>query len=1422
MTLLGRLPEPTKSSRGDARPSRWAGIFLLGAAAVVGNSFLILSPVAGQSKPRRSLWKSADIRPPGMPATNMVPPRSIKPTVTDDETQQTTEKEFTGKGTVQLNYYGAGWETVFRDLADGTNSRLIANRIPSGRFTRRDTKEYTRQEAVRILNIEIEPKGFRLIEQDEMLVVMDIPDVRPRYQPAEVKSSLQRMAERQAAQQPAQPQAPTVNEAPPTPTANTRPRQDNAVRPVRHEEPAAPNPFGAEPEAAPIPRPAVDDPLTVVIFRARHRHAMEISKQIYLAYPKRTELLSASADGLPAFRVRHAVDGAQLALQFDVTVDSANEEVRIEARKSQSKSVIRLFRALDVPKEEGRQYLYSRSPSVCRIAAQMVPQMEQLRRQRAAQAKTADRREDSWRPVSQEEEVPPEPPAPAESDDPKTPSRDIRQMIPPQFSDVIGDLTGPVVIESIEDIGALILRGREDDVEKVMEVIKQLEKLSELTAPQVHLEHLQHVDSRALAALLTSVFERLTKFPGRATQPRQNVAILSVTKPNAILIIAPLADLESIRELAQELDQPVDPQTEFQVFQLKTAIATQVAELLTDFYENQTENQDDERGLSTRIQVQADARTNSVIVRARPRDLDEAAALIKKMDRETTASVSQAKIFSLKYAGAAEIAAILNQAIQSVIAPPLQTSGGNNQFGGGQGGGLGGTAQIPEELRGVKSTVIQFLAVDSEGERLLRSGMLTDIKITPDARQNVLVVTAPERSMDLIGELIKQLDLPSAAVQEIKVFPLINADATKVVQQLQQLFSPQGQQGGGFNNQQRQALGIQVLGADDAGSSLIPMRFSVDTRTNSVIAIGGAEALGVVEAILLRLDEGDIRERQQAVYRLKNSPAVAIAQAVTQFLQSQRDLSRQDPNLISSVEQLEREVIVVAEPVSNSLLISATPRYFEEIQRLVKKLDEAPAQVMIQALIVEVTLENTDEFGIEMGFQDSVLFDRSVLDPPEFLTTTTTAPNGTQTTTQTVISQTATPGFNFNNPALPLGNNISQHPGRVASQGLSNFSLGRINGDLGFGGLVLSAGSESVNVLLRALSSSRRLQVLSRPQIRTLDNQTATVQQGQIVPIVGSVTVTNGFSTPNISQDPAGIILTVTPRISPDGQIVMDMVAEKSAYNLDGVPIFTDSNTGNVVTSPIKDIATARAVVSVPNNQTVVIGGLINSTDDRTSRKVPWLGDIPVLGYLFRYDSVRTNRRELLIFLTPRLVREDAESEMIKDVEMARMHFIECEAEEIHGPLRGVPAEFPALDNEPAWIQPDGTLSPLPPGAMQPPLPPGTVIPNQVMPPPPAPKAEQPAIPPEPPEPGLLNDNIDEELFDVPAPPPESRRIKMPPADGGIQHANHESVRSQTPGARIIRPTAPQPPLQQPGVWKSSSKKSAAKPAQDSRKNSGA
>jgi hypothetical protein len=275
----------------------------------------------------------------------------------------------------------------------------------------------------------------------------------------------------------------------------------------------------------------------------------------------------------------------------------------------------------------------------------------------------------------------------------------------------------------------------------------------------------------------------------------------------------------------------------------------------------------------------------------------------------------------------------------------------------------------------------------------------------------------------------------------------------------------------------------------------------------------------------------------------------------------------------------------------------------------------------------------------------------------------------------------------------------------VGSQSLSNFSLGRINNELGFGGLVLSASSNQVSMLLRALAARRQVHILSRPQIRTLDNQVAQIQVGQQVPIVNGIQFggANNSAFPIVVQDSAGIILTVTPRISPEENIVMEVVAEKSAFTGAGVTIFVDSTTGNEITSPIKDITTARTTVGVPNGQTIVLGGMITKNDETIERKVPWLGDLPYLGLPFRYDSTRTRRTELLIFLTPRVVRGDADSELIKQVESERMHFIEQEAEEIHGPLFAIPGQ----QGYPEWMDgaefcPPTETAPGSPGTMMP------------------------------------------------------------------------------------------------------------------------
>jgi type II secretory pathway component GspD/PulD (secretin) len=370
-----------------------------------------------------------------------------------------------------------------------------------------------------------------------------------------------------------------------------------------------------------------------------------------------------------------------------------------------------------------------------------------------------------------------------------------------------------------------------------------------------------------------------------------------------------------------------------------------------------------------------------------------------------------------------------------------------------------------------------------------------------------------------------------------------------------------------------------------------------------------------------------------SVFQLKHAKAEDVAKAINDFLSGSSGAEMNAMPQMNSGMDSDR---VVAEKTTNSLIIRGSQETLPIIMRIIHDLDRSPREVLLQALIVEVLVSNTKEFGVEMGLQDSVLFDRSIVNSIQTVNQTSTAPNGVQTTNQGILSQQLTPGFNFNSPVL--GTN-SASPGRIGSQGLGNLGVGRFNNELGFGGLVLSAGSDSVSVLLRALDAKFNVDVLSRPQIRTVENKEAFIQVGQQVPVVDGVTINAvGSANPVVRQDKAGIILKATPRISPDGRVQIDVNTEKSQFILtrgSGVPIFTDTASGRVIEAPVKDITTASTTVSVQSGETVVLGGMITNNESVVHRKVPWLGDIPLLGRLFRYDSNQFARKELIVFLTP-------------------------------------------------------------------------------------------------------------------------------------------------------------------------------------------
>lgn len=800
-------------------------------------------------------------------------------------------------------------------------------------------------------------------------------------------------------------------------------------------------------------------------------------------------------------------------------------------------------------------------------------------------------------------------------------------------------LLGPVQIEFVEGLDIIIVRGAQRDVDRVMAIINQIESLSAVTVPAIEVHTLQHVDSKSMADLLDSVYEQVLG-PRTGT-----VSITPLGKPNALLVIGRTENVQTAIELAKKLDQPVEPEASFSVFPLKHASAADALRLVRDFLSldeegNPVSERPSRGSLTPRALVVADYRSNTLVVSAGPRDLAEVRAILERVDTAQASAVDEVRVFNLKNT----LAADLRDVLEDAIVPDDQAQ---------QDGAEGGAS-------GQRSAALRLVTIGDQ--KRLDSGILAGIKIAADERANALVVTAPPASMELIAALIEQLDKTPEATAELKVFTIVNGDAVALIEMLRTLF--------GTEEDDNETGG---LGA--SSSAIVKIQFSVDERTNSIIAAGAAEDLAVVEAVLLRLDGGEGRERETRVYRLKNSPADEVAASLNELLTAERDAEQAAELAISPFEQIDREVLIVSELNTNSLVVSASDAEHAKIAKLVEELDQRPPMVMIQVLIAEVRLNDTDEFGVELGLQDSLLFDRSLLSDVQTLTTTTqqTGAGGavTNVTQQQVISANQNPGFAFNNQ--PLGNSGSAsalaRAGNVAAQGVSSFGVNRVNSELGFGGFIFAASSNSVSMLLRALQENRRLEVLSRPQIMCLDNQVGYVQVGQSVPTITGTNLTQFGQTNTISYTDVGIILQVQPRISVDGQVTMTVLAQKSAVGseLEGIPISV-SATGEVLRAPRIDVTEASTTVSAISGQTVLLSGLLTKATQDIHRRVPLISEIPLLGDLFRYDSTSEERTELLIVLTPRILRDEVDMEQLKQVESARMSWVLCDVVTIHGP----------------------------------------------------------------------------------------------------------------------------------------------------------
>jgi general secretion pathway protein D len=290
----------------------------------------------------------------------------------------------------------------------------------------------------------------------------------------------------------------------------------------------------------------------------------------------------------------------------------------------------------------------------------------------------------------------------------------------------------------------------------------------------------------------------------------------------------------------------------------------------------------------------------------------------------------------------------------------------------------------------------------------------------------------------------------------------------------------------------------------------------------------------------------------------------------------------------------QEKIKAVAHKESNSLIVTALPGEWEEIKKIIKVLDSARKQVLLEVLIVELTSTDLNDFGIDWRYQQLA--------------------------------------YGQYNTGLAAQGGVLDKNGRPTNVNtLSGFSLGFIQ-----------RGGEQIIGILNANSTNENFNVLSAPQILTLDNQEAEINVGQDVPVRtqnrnAGLGGDNAVTVANFEYRPTGIKLKFTPHINKNNRITLDLYQE--IKNVAGI---SSEATGGNPTFNKRDIKTT---IVVDNVQTIVIGGLLSNDKQKKVQKIPLLGEIPLIGNLFRRTTNQLRKTNLMVFLTPHILEDREKSD---------------------------------------------------------------------------------------------------------------------------------------------------------------------------------
>jgi general secretion pathway protein D len=506
--------------------------------------------------------------------------------------------------------------------------------------------------------------------------------------------------------------------------------------------------------------------------------------------------------------------------------------------------------------------------------------------------------------------------------------------------------------------------------------------------------------------------------------------------------------------------------------------------------------------------------------------------------------------------------------------------------------------------------LIPLLYIDAEAiTNTIKPLVSKDASMVTYAPTNTIILTDTSTNIRRLLTILKEIDVETFR-EEFAVIKIEHADASTLGDQLSEIYSAKtsGQAAisataarrARSNRRNRTSTPATAQPAASVGK----VRIIADPRTNSLILLAARGKINDIRQVIRTLDVPVEGTGRIHVYYLKHADAEELAQTLNGLLTGQRQTGRAGPGkkaagpaaIRAAVTALAEGIQLNADPATNSLVIQASKEAYETLQEVIERLDIERPQVLVEALIMEVQVSDNLELGMDLGLELNKAFN--------------------------LVLESAADGGMFGLPGLGAA---------AAGNFLANFRY--------------ESGGTTIQAIMRATQTDTSANIVAAPHLLTSDNEEAEIQIGQNIPIItnrlNSATgnVAGQTTSVSVERQDVGVTLRVTPQISEGDTLRLKIFQENTTV--------IGSQAG-----PVDEVGVTLAkrfienTLVVADGETVVIGGLLSEQYTDVVTKTPFLGDIPILGWLFKTTTKEVGKINLLVFLTPHIIRSAGDMEL--------------------------------------------------------------------------------------------------------------------------------------------------------------------------------